>query len=83
MSDAGKKSYGTILKSSATVGGSAAVTSAFGLVRAKVMAELLDPSGFGVMGTYLQIAELARTLAGLGINNSRVRQIAEAVGSGR
>ena len=82
MSDAGKKSYGTILKSSATVGGSAAVTSAFGLVRAKVMAELLDPSGFGVMGTYLQIAELARTLAGLGINNSGVRQIAEAVGSG-
>src|SRR5215831_13607781 len=82
MSDPEKKSYGTILKSSAAIGGSAAVTSAFSLVRAKVMAELLDPSGYGVMGMYLQIAELARTVAGLGINNSGVRQIAEAVGSG-
>src|SRR5947209_13574675 len=54
----------------------------FGMVRNKAMAVLLGTAGLGLYGMYLQISELARTLAGLGINSSGVRQIAESVGSG-
>ncbi|TSA41538.1 MAG: O-antigen translocase [Verrucomicrobiales bacterium] len=53
-----------------------------GLVRTKVMAVLLGTTGFGLFSLFWNISELARIVAGMGINNSGVRQIAEAVGSG-
>lgn len=53
-----------------------------GIVRTKVMAVLLGPSGVGLLGIYWTIGELVRSVAGMGINTSGVRQIAEAVGSG-
>jgi PST family polysaccharide transporter len=55
---------------------------AIGIVRTKAMALLLGPAGFGLMGLYGSIANVAQSIAGMGINNSGVRQIAEAVGSG-
>jgi enterobacterial common antigen flippase len=76
------KSYAQILRSSALIGGSSAVTMLIGVFRAKAMAVMLGPAGFGLMGAFTTIADLARTLAQLGINNSGVRQIAEAAGSG-
>ena len=76
-----KHSYGQILKSSAMVGGSSVVNIAIGIVRTKAMAVLLGPSGIGLMGLYASIAELAQSIAGMGVNSSGVRQIAEAVGS--
>ena len=45
------------------------------------MAVLLGPAGFGLMGLYGSIADLAVSIAGMGINSSGVRQIAEAAGS--
>jgi len=75
-------SYRDILKSSAIIGGSSAINVAIGIVRTKAMAVLLGPSGYGLMGAYLLIAELTRNLAQLGINASGVRQIAEAQASG-
>jgi enterobacterial common antigen flippase len=80
--DVERKSYAQILRSSALIGGSSAVTMAIGVLRAKAMAVMLGPAGFGLMGVFTTIADLARTLAQLGINNSGVRQIAEATGSG-
>src|SRR5205823_3931851 len=81
MSDLAKKSYGQILKSSALIGGSSALNLAFGIVRTKAMALLLGPSGLGLIALYSSIADLTRSVAGLGINSSGVRQIAESVGS--
>src|SRR5437868_2065430 len=75
-------SYGQILKSSALIGFSTVVTLAIGIVRTKAMAVWLGPAGFGLMGLYSSIAELAQSIAGMGINASGVRQIAEAVGTG-
>ena len=46
------------------------------------MALLLGPAGFGLMGLYLSIVDLAETIAGMGVNTAGVRQIAAAVGSG-
>jgi antigen flippase len=77
-----KGSYGQILKSSALVGGSSALNIAIGIVRTKAMAMLLGPAGFGLFGLYGSIANLTQSIAGMGINSSGVRQIAEAVGTG-
>ena len=46
-----------------------------------MVAMLLGPSGVGLIGTYQTILSMLSTLAGLGIGNSGVRQIAEAVGT--
>ena len=77
-----KHIYGEILKSSAVIGGSQVVNLAIRIVRTKAMAVLLGPAGVGLMGVYESITSLAQNFAGLGINTSGVRQIAEAVGTG-
>ncbi len=77
-----KDSYGQILKSSALIGGSSAINIVIGIVRTKAMAVLLGPAGFGLMGVYGSIIDLAQSIAGMGINSSGVRQIAAATGSG-
>ena len=78
----GGESYSQILKSSVLIGGSSALNVALGIVRSKAMALLLGPAGFGLMGLYLSISNLAQSIAGMGVNSSGVRQIAAAVGSG-
>ncbi len=82
MSHPGKQTYGQILKSSAMIGGSSVLNIGFGIVRTKAMALMLGPAGFGLLGLYGSISDLTRTVAGMGVNTSGVRQIAEAVGSG-
>src|SRR5437867_272950 len=78
----GKHSYGQILKSSVLMGGSSVLDIGLRIVRTKVMALLLGPTGIGLLGIYGSISEVVRSFAGMGINSSGVRQIAEAVGTG-
>ncbi len=75
-------SYGQILKSSALIGGAQVANIAIGVVRTKAMAVLLGPAGFALFGLYGSIANLTQTVAGMGVNSSGVRQIAEAAGTG-
>jgi PST family polysaccharide transporter len=77
-----ERTYGQILKSSAIVGGSTVLNVGIGVVRTKIMALLLGPAGFGLAGLYTSIITLTQSVAGMGINSSGVRQIAEAAGSG-
>ncbi|MDB6064616.1 MAG: polysaccharide biosynthesis protein [Pedosphaera sp.] len=77
-----KNTYGQILKSSALIGSSSVLNVGFGIVRTKAMALLLGPMGVGLLGDYTAISDLVRTLAGMGVNTSGVRQIAEAAGTG-
>jgi antigen flippase len=79
--DETRHSYWQILRSLGLIGGSSAVTIAIGIVRTKVMALLLGPAGFGLMGLYSSIVDVSVSVAGMGVNNSGVRQIAEAAGS--
>lgn len=76
-----KGSYGQILKSSALVGGSSVLKIGIGIVRTKAMAVLLGPAGFGLFGLYGSISDLSQNIAGMGVNSSGVRQIAEAMGT--
>jgi enterobacterial common antigen flippase len=75
-------SHKQILKSSALIGGSTALNLFFRMVRAKAIALILGPTGVALFGLYGSIVDLTRTIAGVGVNSSGVRQIAEAVGSG-
>ena len=77
-----KPSYGQILKSSALIGGSSMLVIAVGIVRTKVMALMLGPAGFGLMALYTSIVEVLMSVAGMGVGQSGVRQIADANGSG-
>src|SRR5262245_66080220 len=74
--------YGQILKSSVLIGGSSLLNIGVGIIRTKAMAVLLGPAGFGLLGLYGSIADLAVSLATMGVNSSGVRQIAEAASSG-
>lgn len=77
-----RSTYRQILESTAWIGGSSAMNLAIGLVRTKAMAMLLGPAGFGLMGVFTAIADVARSFAEMGINGSGVRQIADAAASG-
>lgn len=77
-----KHSYGQIVKSSVLIGGSQIINIGIRIVRTKAMAVLLGPAGFGLFGLYGSIVNLTQSIAGMGVNSSGVRQIAEAVGSG-
>jgi PST family polysaccharide transporter len=78
----GGGTYGQILKSSVLVGGSSVISIVIRIVRTKAMAYLLGPAGFGLFGLYGAVESLAESVAGVGVNSSGVRQIADAVGSG-
>lgn len=80
--DPAASGYKQIFRSSALIGGSSLATVLIGLVRMKSMALLLGPAGVGLMGAFMAVADLTRSVAGMGVNRSGVRQIAAAVGSG-
>lgn len=67
--DVPKTSYVQILKSSAWIGGSSVLTIGIGVVRTKAMALMLGPAGFGLMGLYNSIIDLALAAVSMGIAN--------------
>jgi PST family polysaccharide transporter len=75
------RSYGEILRSSALIGASSGIAISVGIVRTKLMAVLLGPAGFGLMGVYNSIIDLGTSVAGAGVGSSGVRQIAESAAS--
>ena len=76
-----KNSYGEVIKSSTLIGAASLLNICFAIIRTKMMAIVLGPSGIGLLGLYSSIADLTRSIAGMGINSSGVRQIAESVGT--
>lgn len=64
------------------IGGASALNQVLGLVRNKAVAMMLGPAGFGLMGLYTAIADVSRSVAEMGINQSGVRQIAESAAKG-
>jgi PST family polysaccharide transporter len=76
------RSYDQILKSTALIGASSAINVGFSILRLKAFALLLGPNGVGLIGLYSSLLEVSQALAGLGVQTSGVRQIAEAEASG-
>jgi len=69
-------SHRQIFKSSAIIGSASAINVIIGLIKVKVLAVLLGPTGIGLMGLYDNIMRMGATLTGCGISNSGVRQLA-------
>jgi antigen flippase len=72
------RSYASILRSSAIMGASFAAVIVLSFVRMKVMALLVGPSGVGLLGILSTILDLCVAVAGLGLQQSGVRQVAAA-----
>lgn len=78
MTTGEKNTYSQILRSSTTIGSASFITILINIVRTKVVALLLGPSGIGLMSLLIVIMETMTTLAGLGMNTSGVRQVAQS-----
>jgi PST family polysaccharide transporter len=81
-SNRSNESYRQILKSTSIIGGSSVINIVLRIIRTKFLAILLGPSGIGLFGIYNSITDMVGTMAGMGINSSGVRQIAEAAATG-
>jgi PST family polysaccharide transporter len=77
-----RSSFRGIFKASALIGSSAVIGAVLGAFRSKTLAVLIGPAGIGLMGGFSVILDLAINISQLGLNQSGVRQIAEAAGSG-
>ncbi|UFS70592.1 O-antigen translocase [Geomonas sp. RF6] len=75
-------SYKRILQTTLIMGSSSVCNTLLGIVRTKILALILGPSGIGLAGIYTTVTGLFSAVCGLGIWESGVRQIANAVGSG-
>lgn len=73
-----KSSYKQIIQASTIIGGSSLVNILINIVRVKVLAALLGPAGVGLMGTLSSIMGNASTLAGVGLAESGIRQLARS-----
>lgn len=71
-------SHRQIFRSSAIIGGASAITMIIGIIKVKVLAVLLGAAGVGLMGMYQNLLQLASTMAGCGLQQSGVRQVAAA-----
>ena len=73
-------SYRLILRSSSIIGGASVINILIGLVRTKILAVLLGPSGIGLVSLYTGLMTTASVVASMGIGTIGTRQIAEALG---
>lgn len=72
--------YNEILRSSSIIGGAQVVNYLVALLRVKVVAVLLGPTGVGIISLYVTATELLGTVTGMGLKSSSVRSIAQANG---
>ncbi|MCO4763226.1 MAG: O-antigen translocase [Myxococcales bacterium] len=73
-----KKSYRTILRTTSIMGAASVANIVISLVRTKIVAMLLGPSGIGLLGLFGNILQTSATMAGLGLTQAGTRQIAAA-----
>ncbi|MEZ8120605.1 O-antigen translocase [Vibrio splendidus] len=73
------KNYSRIMKSSSLIGGAQGINMLIGMIRVKFVAILIGPVGVGLVATYQSLTQMIGTVAGLGLQSSAVRDIAQAV----
>lgn len=73
-----KDSYRQIMKSATIVGGSQVLNILINIIKTKIVALLLGPTGIGIIGVLQTVIDLLRNATGFGINFSCVKDIAEA-----
>lgn len=71
-------SYRYILRSTSIIGFSSVLNVLIGLIRMKVAAVLLGPSGIGLIGLLQSLIATVSTVAGFGLTNAGARRVAQA-----
>ena len=66
------------LKKTGLVGGGQILNILFGLIKTKVAAIILGPAGIGLIGLFMNAMDTVRTIAGMGLSFSGVRDLAIA-----
>lgn len=74
-------SYGTVLKTTFLFGFVQVFRAVISIIKNKVAAVLIGPEGLGLIGIFNSTIDLIRTIAGFGLNQSAVRDVAEAYGT--
>lgn len=80
MSEKQPDSYIQIFRSTSIIGGAAGISLLLGMVQTKFAAMFIGPVGVGLVGAYKAIQGVFGTVAGMGVQQSAVRDIAAAVG---
>ena len=75
-------SYGNIFKTTFLFGFVQVFKAVIAIVKNKLVAILIGPEGMGLLGIFGSTIQMIQTGAGLGINQSAVRDVAEAKGTG-
>lgn len=65
-----------MIRSMLAMGSAQALNIVISIVRMKVLAVLVGPAGIGLLGIYNSLQDTAASVAGLGLGNSGVREIA-------
>ncbi|WP_075215002.1 O-antigen translocase [Mongoliimonas terrestris] len=69
-------SHRRILQAALVLGGSSAVQILIGILRTKLVAIMIGPAGAGLIGVYSSLLALLSSLAGLGLSQGAIREIA-------
>ena len=77
----GGTSYGNIFKTTFLFGFVQVFKAVIAIVKNKLVAILIGPEGMGLLGIFSSTIQMVQTGAGLGVNQSAVRDVAEAKGS--
>ncbi len=73
-----KQAYTNIFKSTSLFGGVQVFTILISIVRSKIVAILLGPSGMGIIGLFTNTTELIKAISSLGVERSAVKNISTA-----
>lgn len=82
MEKSEQDSYKQIAKTTGVFGVFQLINIVLGIIRTKILAVLLETAGVGLSGLFQSVTDFIRTVAGLGISFSSVKEISESSISG-
>tara|TARA_B110001469_G_scaffold127101_1_gene146702 strand:- start:13645 stop:15117 length:1473 start_codon:yes stop_codon:yes gene_type:complete len=80
MKNTEKKGYRSAFKATSLFGGIQVFTILIKVIKSKLVAVWLGPTGFGIMSLFNAVISLISSISNLGLQNSAVRDIASAQG---
>lgn len=82
MAEKDRNSYGNIFKAIGLFGGVKVIQIIVGIIKNKLVAMLLGPSGMGIFGLITSNTQLVKTLTDCGLHTSSIREISKSYTSG-
>lgn len=77
-----QSAYRQIFKATSVFGGVQVFNILISVIKLKVVAVLLGPGGIGLLGMLNSTLDVIKTITGLGLSSSAVKEVSQAAGSG-